>query len=63
VRRIDLIRHPEAHGRHFLREGVNHTIDLNQAARKTSMVPRHCEVNNFLARKICRGPDVAEADA
>jgi hypothetical protein len=27
------------------------------------MVPRHCEVDNFLARKICRGPDVAEADA
>ena len=27
---------------------------VNRAARKTSAVPRHREVNEFLARKICK---------
>jgi mRNA interferase HicA len=61
VKRVDLIRHLEAHGCQFLREGANHTVYVNRAARKTSTVPRHREVNDFLARKICRDLDVPEA--
>jgi hypothetical protein len=32
----------------------------NPAARRTSTVPRHREVDDFLARKICRDPDVPQ---
>jgi predicted RNA binding protein YcfA (HicA-like mRNA interferase family) len=54
VKRIDLIRHLESHGCRLLREGANHSVYLNSVARKTSTVPRHREVDEYLARKICR---------
>jgi mRNA interferase HicA len=58
VKRVDLIRHLEAHGCRLLREGGSHSVYANPAARKTSTVPRHREVDDFLARKICRDLDV-----
>jgi len=54
LKRIDLVRHLEAHGCHLLREGANHSVYVNPATRKVSTVPRHREVDEFLARKICR---------
>ncbi len=54
MKRRDLVRHIEQHGCVFLREGGRHTIYVNRAARKTSAVPRHREVNEQLARKICK---------
>ena len=53
MKRIDLIRHLEQHGCEFLREGGEHTVYVNRAARMSSSIPRHREVNDFLARKIC----------
>ena len=53
MKRIDLIRHLQRHGCEFLREGGNHTMYVNRAVRKSSSVPRHAELNEFLARKIC----------
>jgi hypothetical protein len=38
----------------LLREGANHSIFVNRAAGKTSAVPRHTEINDDLARKICK---------
>jgi mRNA interferase HicA len=58
VKRVELIRHLESHGCRLLREGGSHSVYLNPAARKTSTVPRHREVDDFLARKICRDLDV-----
>jgi predicted RNA binding protein YcfA (HicA-like mRNA interferase family) len=60
MKRRDLIRHLEAHGCKFLREGSNHTVYVNRVAQTTSVVPRHREINEFLARKICRDLQVAE---
>jgi len=60
VKRRDLIRHLESHGCEFLREGGNHTVYVNRRARKTSTVPRHREVDDQLARKICRDLDIPE---
>ena len=54
MKRVDLVRHLERHGCEFLREGGSHTVYVNRAARKASTVPRHREINDFLARKICR---------
>jgi predicted RNA binding protein YcfA (HicA-like mRNA interferase family) len=54
MKRLDLIRHLERHGCELLREGHNHTIYVNRAARKASSVPRHREIIEFTAAKICK---------
>ena len=36
-----------------IRQGSNHTGYVNRKARRSSAVPRHREVNDLLARKIC----------
>ena len=53
MKRTDLIRHLEHHGCQVLRQGSNHTVYVNRKTRRSSAVPRHREVNDFLARKIC----------
>jgi predicted RNA binding protein YcfA (HicA-like mRNA interferase family) len=58
VKRTDLVRHLEQHGCLLLREGGSHSVYVNRAARKTSTVPRHREINDYLARKICRDLEV-----
>jgi mRNA interferase HicA len=60
MKRIDLIRHLEQHGGEFFREGGNHSVYVNRAAQRSSTVPRHREINDFLARKICRDLQVPE---
>ena len=60
MKRVDLIRHLEAHGCSLLREGGSHSVFLNRGTRKSSAVPRHREINDFLARKICRDLEVPE---
>jgi len=58
VKRRDLVRHLRAHGCELQREGANHSLYVNSRARKVSTVPRHREINEHLARKICRDLDV-----
>ena len=58
MKRVDLIRHLEAQGCRLLREGGSHSVYLNPEKRRVSTVPRHREVNDFLARKICRDLEV-----
>jgi mRNA interferase HicA len=58
MKRLDLLRHLEAHGCKFLREGGSHTVYTNPATRKASTIPRHREVNEMLARKICKDLEV-----
>lgn len=53
MKRIDLLRYLERHGCEFLREGDRHTVYINRRAQKSSSVPRHRELNEFLCRKIC----------
>ena len=60
MKRVDLIRHRERQGCEFLRQGGKHTVYVNRAARKSSTVPRHREINEFLARKICRDLQIPE---
>ena len=60
MKRVDLVRHLEQQGCELLREGANHSVFVNRAARKTSTVPRHREINDFLARKICRDLEIEE---
>ncbi len=58
MKRIDLIRHLEGYGVQFLREGSSHSVYVNRTAGKTSTIPRHREINEFLAQKICKDLEV-----
>ncbi len=58
MKRIDLIRHLEQHGCVLFREGGNHSVYINRRTRKSSSVPRHREINDFLAKKICRDLEI-----
>ncbi|MBI4277562.1 MAG: type II toxin-antitoxin system HicA family toxin [Armatimonadetes bacterium] len=58
MKRRELLRHLEAHGCVFLREGRKHSVYLNPATRKVSTVPRHNEILDVLARKICKDLEV-----
>ena len=62
MKRRDLLRHLERHGCFLLREGRSHTVYVNRARGKSSTIRRHHEINDFLARKICRDLEVPEAE-
>ncbi|MCX7039428.1 MAG: type II toxin-antitoxin system HicA family toxin [Spirochaetes bacterium] len=54
MNRKDLIRHLEENGCELLREGRKHSVFVNRSKKKTSTVPRHGEINDFLVKKICK---------
>jgi len=58
MKRRDLIRHIERNGCELLREGGNHSVYVNRAKRKSTTVPRHREINEFLAKKICQDLEI-----
>ncbi len=60
MKRQALVRHLESHGCNLLREGGKHSVYVNPENNRTSTVPRHREINEFLARKICRDLGVPE---
>ncbi|HUY33093.1 MAG TPA: type II toxin-antitoxin system HicA family toxin [Pirellulales bacterium] len=53
MKRHDLIRHLEKYGCELLRQGANHSMYRNPANRRRAPVPRHREIGEALARKIC----------
>lgn len=53
MKRVKLIRHLRTSGCVFVREGSAHSVYYNPLTGRTSTVPRHTEVENFLAKKIC----------
>ncbi|MCZ7617182.1 MAG: type II toxin-antitoxin system HicA family toxin [Myxococcota bacterium] len=58
MKRRDLVRHLESNGCELLREGGRHSVYVNRRTRKASAIPRHREINEQLARKICRDLEV-----
>ncbi len=60
MKRRDLLRHLERNGCELLREGGAHTVYVNRRAGKATSVPRHNEVNEHLARRICRALEVPD---
>ncbi len=60
MKRVDLIRHLESNGCRLLREGGNHSVYIHVANNRSSAVPRHREINEYLARKICRDLEIPE---
>jgi mRNA interferase HicA len=60
MKRIDLIRHIESHGCRLLRDRGKHSVYVNPANNRTSAVSRQREINDFIARKICRDLGIPE---
>jgi len=55
-----LLRHLRQNGCFLKREGGSHAIWTNPRTGQIEAVPRHTEIPNVLARKICRGLSVPE---
>jgi predicted RNA binding protein YcfA (HicA-like mRNA interferase family) len=60
MKRRALIRHLESHGCYLLRDRGKHSVYVNPHNNQTSAVPRHPEINEYLARKICRDLGIPE---
>jgi len=60
LKRRDLIAHLKDHGCVLIREGGKHSWWGNPSSNRRSAVPRHCEINEVLARKVCRDLGIKE---
>jgi predicted RNA binding protein YcfA (HicA-like mRNA interferase family) len=60
MKRVDLVRHVESFGCYLLRDRGKHSVYVNPANGQVTAVPRHREINDFLARKICRDLGIPE---
>ena len=55
-----LLRHLRRHGCFLKREGASHSLWCNPATGAVEAIPRHTEIANRLAQKICRNLSVPE---
>jgi len=60
MKRKDFIKYLVSKGCVFIRDGAKHSVFFNSLIKRSSTVPRHSEVDNFLARKICRDLGIEE---
>jgi len=54
MKRSSLLRHLRKHGCMLKREGKEHSLWTNPETGTVEAVPRHTEISNKLAKKICR---------
>jgi mRNA interferase HicA len=59
MKRRDLIGHLKVYGCEFLREGSRDPWWWNPEQNKRPSVPRHAEVNDNLAKKICKDSGIS----
>jgi mRNA interferase HicA len=60
MKRGALLRHLRLHGCYLKREGAAHSLWVNPATGSVEAIPRHTELPDVLARKICRGLGIPE---
>jgi mRNA interferase HicA len=60
VKQRELLRHLRRHGCFLKREGKEHELWANPLTGHIEAVPRHQEIPNNLARKICRALSVPD---
>jgi len=58
MKRKEFLKYLESHKCYFLREGGNHTIYVNSQNNKVSAIPRHNEIFDYLAKKICKDLEI-----
>ena len=54
MKREELLRHLRSNGCTLLREGGKHSWWHHAAQNRRSAIPRHNEIEDNLARKICK---------
>lgn len=54
MKRHELLAHLKEQGCLLLREGTRHSVYWNPTNRNTTAVPRHTEIADLLAKKICK---------
>jgi mRNA interferase HicA len=62
MKRESLLRHLRRHSCYLKREGRAHSLWCNPQTGQVEAVPRHTEVPNLLAKKICRGLSIPEME-
>jgi len=58
MKRGSLLQHLRKHGCQLKREGSSHSLWTNPNTGAIEAIPRHIEIPNRLAQKICRGLSV-----
>ncbi|PYS86495.1 MAG: addiction module toxin, HicA family [Acidobacteria bacterium] len=58
MKRRDLLRHLVSCGCRLFREGGSHSIWENPRTKKRTAIPRHNEINEYTATKICKQLEV-----
>ncbi|HAZ31022.1 TPA: addiction module toxin, HicA family [Candidatus Acetothermia bacterium] len=59
MKRGALLRHLRQHGCHLKREGRSHSLWTNPRTGEFEAVPRHSEIPDRLALKVCRGLSIS----
>jgi len=54
MKRNKIIKHLNKHGCFLFREGRRHSVYYNPENDKISTIPRHREIDDLLANKICK---------
>ncbi len=60
MKQKELLRHLRRHGCFLKRQGASHALRMNPSTGWTEAVPRHVEIPDNLARKICRCLSIPE---
>ncbi|MEC4684381.1 MAG: type II toxin-antitoxin system HicA family toxin [Nitrospirota bacterium] len=60
MKRSELLRHLRKHGCYLKREGSSHSLWCNPLTGHVETIPRHTEISNKLARKICKALSIKE---
>ncbi len=60
MKRIELLKHLRRHGCILKREGSSHSLWINPQTGAVEAIPRHTEIKNLLARKICKSLSIPE---
>ncbi len=60
MKRNTLLKHLRRHGCCLKREGASHSLWTNPQTGRVEAVPRHTEIADKLARRICRKLSIPE---
>jgi len=54
MKRKELLKYLRSQGCEFIREGGRHSWWYNASLNRRSAIPRHNEIRDILAKKICK---------
>lgn len=60
MKRHQLLKYLRKKGCHLKREGASHSLWANPQTGQVETLPRHTEIPNRLAQKICKGLNIPE---